>query len=171
MRSFTGAILTGGVSACDFHDVTGIFKKVDDGFALTQLSALVETNIFTRDVLTETILGQPLIEILDGRPLVGETSCIQSTCGMVSDQAILHLTIKPYRPQETIRVLRLLNNEPGVDGDPLIALSGMTGIRCVAIGTAQFSTGANWALIKIVSHGDGRDTISRVMSTMDATVV
>jgi hypothetical protein len=121
MGAFARTILMGRSGSSRLNSIASLFKQFNDITTLAQVSTLIKTHVFVRDISRETMEGQPTIEEVNGRPFIAKSFTVESAAVMVDDKTVACLTIETLKTTDSITIIRFLDDETEVNGDALVA--------------------------------------------------
>ena len=124
MATFNGSILVGRISTGELDGVTELLEKCNDTSTAAKFTTLIKTKSFVLHVGTEP--SKPLIEVGQWGAFIDEDFAMNHATEVVGDEYVTGFTFETNVVNETVRVLRLLDDESHVNGKGLMALSSFT---------------------------------------------
>ena len=157
--------------SCRFNIITSLFKEFNNLGTMAKFTAKVKANIFIRDTMWETMLGEPAINIILGWFLGRETFAVESATIVVNDKAVTSLTIEASQAVQAFFILGLLNKKTIINREALSALSSLAGIGSRFVSTTKFGTETNRTFVEFSGNGYLWNTMGILVCIGDTTRV
>ena len=119
MRSLAGSVLVRRVGTSHLHTVTEVGKGAVDVSAAFEFAAAVHAYILVW--ANRGVVGQPIVDPCNRRCLGRESTAIQASTVMVSDERITGSAIHTDEVVLSLGIVTLLDHETKIDGYTLIA--------------------------------------------------
>jgi len=154
VRTFTRTILMGRIRRCRFNNVPSFFEVIADISGFAQVTTKIHTDIFVCNIFATAMFCQPTVDVVDRRCFGSKGTTIKSPTEVISDKDIAGFTMKTCKTFHTGTVVGLLNNEASVNGQSLIANSGMARIGLTTSCLGKFTSVTNGTML--ISEFGGR---------------
>jgi hypothetical protein len=160
IRSLTTAELCGCISRSRLDLISLVTEKIEDLLATPELTAEIEADILIKNVLAETMGGDPLIQEINRRCLAPETPAIDPTAEVVRDHAVTSLTMRSFETLVASGVLRVLSHKYKIPGNPLITNGSPTRIVPIASALVHLGLDAHRTLVQFAGEIELGDAAS-----------